>query len=50
MEKKKAIFINGSPRKDGNTAFLSDELEDLLKNDFDTEKIFLAEYDISPCK
>lgn len=50
MEKKKALFIVGSPRKEGNTVYLTDQLIDLLRNDFETEKIFLPEYDISPCK
>ena len=50
MEKKKAIFIVGSPRKDGNTAFLTNKLVDLLNNNFETEKIFLPDYNISPCK
>ncbi|MHA1107246.1 MAG: flavodoxin family protein [Promethearchaeota archaeon] len=50
MEKKKAIAIIGSPRKDGNTVFLIDKILDLLKNNFDIEKIFLKDYNISPCK
>lgn len=50
MEKKKAMLIVGSPRKDGNTAILTDKLIDLLNNNFETEKIFLSDYNISPCK
>lgn len=50
MEKKKAIAIIGSPRKDGNTVFLIDKILDLPKNNFDIEKIFLKDYNISPCK
>ena len=50
MEKKKGIFIIGSPRKDGNTSFLTNKLVDLLNNNFETEMIFLSDYNISPCK
>ncbi|MHA1671692.1 MAG: flavodoxin family protein [Promethearchaeota archaeon] len=50
MEKKKVIGIIGSPRENGNTVFLMDKILNLLRNDFDIEKIFLKEYDISPCK
>ncbi|TFG08188.1 MAG: flavodoxin family protein [Promethearchaeota archaeon] len=50
MEKKKAIGIIGSPRKDGNTAYLTDQLLDLLKDEFEIEKIFLKDYDISSCQ
>lgn len=50
MGKKKVIGIIGSPRKDGNTEFLMDKILKLLENDFDIEKIFLKEYNISPCK
>lgn len=50
MEKKKVIGIIGSPRKGGNTAFLTDKLLDLLQDSFDVEKIFLKDYDIKPCE
>ncbi len=50
MEKKKALFIIGSPRKDGNTAFLTDKLIDSLNDKYIIERIFLTDYNISPCK
>lgn len=50
MEKKKALFIMGSPRKDGNTAFLTNKLIDSLNDKYVTERIFLTDYNISPCK
>lgn len=50
MEKKKAIGIIGSPRKNGNTEFLTDRLLNLLKDSFETEKIFLKDYNISSCQ
>jgi multimeric flavodoxin WrbA len=49
-EEKKAIFIIGSPRKDGNTAFLTNKLIDLLDDNFENEEIFLTDYNIKPCK
>ena len=50
MEKQNAIGIIGSPRKNGNTAILTDELLELLKDNFEIEKIFLKDYDINSCK
>ena len=50
MEKKKVIGIVGSPRKNGNTMFLMDKLLDVMKEGFETEKIYLKEYNISSCK
>jgi multimeric flavodoxin WrbA len=50
MEKQKAIGIIGSPRKNGNTAILTNKLLELLKNSFKIEKIFLKDYNINPCK
>lgn len=50
MEKKKAIGIIGSPRKDGNTAFLTNKLLDLLKESFEIERIFLKDLNINSCK
>ncbi|MFX1236663.1 MAG: flavodoxin family protein [Promethearchaeota archaeon] len=50
MENKKALFIIGSPRKNGNTKFLMDKVIELLKSNFKIEVIFLSEHDISPCK
>lgn len=50
MEKKKALFVLGSPRKDGNTSILTDTLIKSLEQNFESEKILLLDYDISPCK
>lgn len=50
MQKKKAIGIIASPRKNGNTAYLTEELLGNLKNSFDIEKIFLKDYEIKPCE
>ena len=50
MEKKKAIGIIGSPRKKGNTEFLTNKLLELLKDSFEIEKIFLKDYNINPCE
>jgi multimeric flavodoxin WrbA len=50
MEKKKVIGIIGSPRINGNTVFLMDKLLNMLKEGFETEKIYLKEHDISSCK
>ncbi len=50
MEKKKAIGIIGSPRKNGNTTLLTNELLDLLKDSFEIEKIFLKDLNINPCE
>ncbi len=50
MEKKKVIMIIGSPRKDGNTVFLTNQLTDSLKDNFEIETIFLPDHNISPCK
>ncbi len=46
----KILFLNGSPRKRGNTRILSDLLIDKLDKDkFDCETVFLYDYDIKPC-
>ncbi|MFW9988417.1 MAG: flavodoxin family protein [Candidatus Odinarchaeota archaeon] len=50
MLKRKAIGIISSPRKNGNTAILTNKLLDLLKDKFEIEKIHLKDYDINPCK
>lgn len=44
------MFILGSPRKDGNTALLTNKILDLLNNNFETEEVFLPDHDINPCK
>ena len=47
----KVIGINGSSRKDGNTAILIRTVfEELHKNGMDTELIQLPEVNIDPCK
>ena len=48
--KAKAIGIIGSPRKNGNTEFLTDKLLNLLKDSFETEKIFLKDFNIRSCE
>lgn len=45
----KAIGIAGSPHKNGNSAFLLKEVLKILESSFDTEIIFLKDYDIKPC-
>jgi multimeric flavodoxin WrbA len=50
MEKKKLIAINGSPRKDGNTVFLTHQLTKSLEDNFEIENIYLPDLNISPCK
>ncbi|MHA1844520.1 MAG: flavodoxin family protein [Promethearchaeota archaeon] len=39
----------GSPRKNGNTIYLTNKLFELLSHDFETESIFLKDLNISPC-
>lgn len=47
----KVIGINGSARKDGNTAIIIGKIFDELSNDgIVTELIQLADYDIQPCR
>lgn len=50
MQKKKVIGIIASPRKNGNTAFLTDRLLSNLEGRFDIEKIYLKDYEINPCE
>lgn len=46
----KVIGINGSSRKDGNTAIIIGKVfEELNKEGIETELIQLADYDIPPC-
>lgn len=45
----KAIGISGSPHKNGNSVYLLKEVLKILGSVFDTELIFLNEYDIRPC-
>lgn len=47
----KVLGINGSSRKDGNTAIIIGKVfEELNKEDIETELIQLADYDIQPCR
>lgn len=47
----KVIGINGSARKDGNTAIIVGEVFDELNNEgIETELIQLADYEIQPCR
>lgn len=47
----KVIGINGSARKDGNTALIIDKVfDELNKEGIETELIQLADYEIQPCK
>lgn len=47
----KVLAINGSSRKDGNTAdMLNLVLGELEKEGYETEHIQLAGYTINPCK
>jgi len=45
----KVIGIVGSPHKNGNSDFLLKEVLKILEPVFDTELIFLKNYDIKPC-
>lgn len=46
----KIIGIVGSPRKDGNTAYLTHKVLDTLNGEFETEMIFLKDLNINPCE
>ncbi len=47
----KVIGINGSSRKDGNTAIIIGKVfDELNKEGIETELIQLADYDIQPCR
>ena len=47
----KVIGINGSSRKDGNTAIIIGKVfEELNKEDIETELIQLVDYEIQPCQ
>ena len=47
----KVVAIGGSPRLQGNTNFLIDQvLEELASRGVETEKIVLNEYKIGPCQ
>lgn len=47
----KVIGINGSSRKDGNTAIIVGEVfDELNKEGIETELIQLADYEIQPCR
>jgi multimeric flavodoxin WrbA len=47
----KVVAIGGSPRLNGNTNYLIDEvLQVLSANEVKTEKIVISEYKVSPCQ
>jgi len=46
----KAVGVVGSPRKNGNTAYLLEEVMKFLREKYETEIIFLKDYDIKPCE
>ena len=46
---KKVLFINGSPRKKGNTSFLINKLSQELHSDISLDKVFLYDQKINPC-
>jgi len=46
----KVIGVVGSPRKNGNTAYLLEEVMKFLRGKYETEIIFLKDYDIKPCE
>lgn len=46
---KKALILNGSPRKNGNTAVLSEYLKNHLVGNYRVEHLFLYDYIINPC-
>ena len=50
MQKKRVIGIIASPRKNGNTAFLTEKLLSNLEESFNIEKIYLKDYEIKPCE
>lgn len=50
MQKKKVIGIIASPRKNGNTTFLTERLLNSLDDNFEIEKVFLKDYEINPCE
>lgn len=45
----KAIGIVGSPRRDGNTAYLTRQVLDILNGKFEIELVFLKDLDLNPC-
>ena len=46
----KALGIIGSPRRDGNSARLTEEILESLSDSYETETIFLGDLDIQPCE
>ena len=44
------LGIVGSPRKDGNTAYLLERTLSLLPDSFQTETVFLKDHRIEPCE
>jgi multimeric flavodoxin WrbA len=48
--KMKTLGIIGSPRRDGNSTYLIEEVLKNLSDNFEVETIFLKDYDIKPCE
>lgn len=49
MEKIISVF-NGSPRKNGNSAYTAQQIVELLKNYFSKSRLYhIADYNIEPC-
>lgn len=46
---KKLLILNGSPRKKGNTAILSEYLKNYVDGKLSVEHLFLYDYIINPC-
>ena len=46
---KKALVLCGSPRKTGNTEFVTENLIGYLSDDVEAEKYYIADMNISPC-
>jgi len=46
----KVVGIVGSPRKNGNTVHLLKEVMKVLRRKYETEIIFLKDYNIKPCE
>lgn len=46
---KRILFLNGSPRKKGNTSVLLDYFKSQMQDSFHIENVFLYEYLIKPC-
>lgn len=45
----KAVFIVGSPRKNGNTATIVEKIVVRIKDDIDCEILYLSDYELNGC-